>query len=222
MRIFECVETLGMETDNISSAKIKVYISFDSVADKVFMPEARRKEIDSVTDEKLAESKINTWNLLNFALSHGLNANPCDVKFTKNEYGKWEANGFYFSLSHTDGAVAVAVSDFPCGVDVERISSFKQKCENKKYALSFAERIGEKYVDGNDLLKKWTGKESVYKAEGKGWFSPRETRIENKNVYYASVGDYLVAAAISGSDFSAELYLVTKEKAEKLKTYFTE
>ena len=46
--------------------------------------------------------------------------------------------------------------------------------------------------------------------------------IENKTVYYASVGDYLVAAAISGSEFSAELYLVTKEKAEKLKTYFTE
>lgn len=222
MRIFECVETLGMETDNISSAKIKVYISFDSVADYGFMPEARRKEIYSVTDEKLAESKINTWNLLNFALSHGLNANPCNVKFTRNEYGKWEANGFYFSLSHTDGAVAVAVSDFPCGVDVERISSFKQKCGNKKYALSLAERIGEKYVDSNDLLKKWTGKESVYKAEGKGWFSPRKTRIENKNLYYASVGDYLVAAAISGSDFSAELYLVTKEKAEKIKTYFTE
>lgn len=211
-----------MKTDNKKEAKIRVYISFDGVADKVFMPEARRKEIDSVTDEKLAESKIKTWNLLNFAVSHGLNKNPCNVKFTKNEYGKWEANGFYFSLSHTVGAVAVAVSEFPCGVDAEKISSFKQKCENEKYALSLAERIGEKYVDSNDLLKKWTGKESVYKAEGKGWFSPCKEIIDDKNVYYAEVGDYLVAAAGRGSGFSVEGYLVIKGKAKKIETKFDE
>ena len=216
------MKAAGMKTDNKKEAKIRVYISFDSVADKVFMPEARRKEIDSVTDEKLAESKIKTWNLLNFAVSHGLNKNPCNVKFTKNEYGKWEANGFYFSLSHTVGAVAVAVSDIPCGVDAEKISSFKQKCENEKYALSLAERIGEKYVDSNDLLKKWTGKESVYKAEGKGWFSPCKEKIDDKNVYYAEVGDYLVAATGRDSGFSVEGYLVIKGKAKKLETKFDE
>ncbi|MBE6906704.1 MAG: 4'-phosphopantetheinyl transferase superfamily protein [Ruminococcaceae bacterium] len=69
-----------------------------------------------------------------------------------------------FSLSHTKGAVACAVSDRPCGLDIE--------LENRKVNLAVARRFftpREMIDTGNDALRfleVWTRKEALIKRSG--------------------------------------------------------
>jgi 4'-phosphopantetheinyl transferase len=82
----------------------------------------------------------------------------------------------YFSLSHTDGCVACAVSDFELvGVDVERV---QQRGSLWDVASSYsAEEIEalrglapDRFVDG--FFDYWTLKEAYLKARGRGLSLP--------------------------------------------------
>ncbi len=72
--------------------------------------------------------------------------------------------GLQFSLSHTKGVVACAVSDRPCGLDIE--------LENRKVNLAAARRFftpREIAYAGNDVqrfLEVWTRKEALIKRDG--------------------------------------------------------
>jgi 4'-phosphopantetheinyl transferase len=137
--------------------------------------EERNKEMAKVSNERLKREKYFVWKLLEYAISHSLGLVPQDVKFEKLDSGRWCTPEFEFSLSHTDGAAAVAVSSAPVGVDIEpvkapRSKSFAEKILNesqfKEYLeLSHTER--EEY-----LIAKWTAKEAHFKSLHLSEFSP--------------------------------------------------
>ncbi len=193
-----------------------MYVSFDdTVISDSDLPHARKKEIDLIGNEDLKKQKINAWNLLLVALRDGMNLDTDKVKFKKTKYGKWTAKECKFSLSHTDGTVAVVVSNGACGIDIENLAKFKEKCEKDGFSTAFAKKIGADTTDPTDLLKIWTAKESVYKETGEGVFAPAEITLDGKNVKHLAIGDYLLAVSGEFAPFLL-LYLVENGRATRI------
>ena len=97
-----------------------------------------------------------------------LNIGFDNLQFTKTDNGQWICPSFYFSLSHTDSLVCVAVSDAPIGVDAEIVHVLRQEIAGR--ILTDSERemfcsLQEK--EKNDyLLSTWVKKESIFKMMG--------------------------------------------------------
>lgn len=191
--------------------RLYLYVSFeDEILGSGVMPELRRQEIMQIKNSELKKDKINAWKLLNVALANGFHIDPTHLEFTKNEYGKWETKDYFFSISHTHGAVVVAISNAPCGVDIENITSFRTRCANESFTKAFAKKIGESSLDYLELLKKWTGKESIYKVDGNKAFCPFNIQVDEK-VKYFQIGDYMIAVA---GIYSSKAVLYQLEKGE--------
>ena len=84
-------------------------------------PPERGEEIASCRSASLKAAKFTDWKLLGEALRRSLGVDISDVRFRKTSQGRWCADGFDFSLSHTGRAVAVAVSNGPGGIDAESV-----------------------------------------------------------------------------------------------------
>lgn len=158
---------------------------------QVIVPKERQTLIDKTSNIKLKRQRFFVWKLLEIALlqSYGLNIN--NINFSVDKNGKWYCSECFFSLSHCDDAVAVAVSKKPVGVDIENV--------NYNFNKGFAEKILtdnelKEYNTKNDkdkllyLLKCWCAKESIFKASDKDTFHPSEieyktnTKIDIINV----------------------------------------
>lgn len=166
---------------------IKIYLSrLPDVAcptDFKLSSRLREEEIKKIKNERVRREKYHVWRLLEYALSDALGFEAGELSFVKNQEGKWEEEHkrCYFSLSHSRGALCVAVSDVPVGVDVEEIRIPSSKPE------LFAERVLErselesflKLSDERErvelLISKWTQKEAFFKLfGGASTFSARE------------------------------------------------
>ena len=99
-----------------------------------------------------------------------------DLVFTKSKNGKWLCDKCFFSISHSNGYVAVAVSNREVGIDVEEINAFVEKCNNdvlfdkmKRHIISKKEAPPQTPMQ---MLKMWTQKESLFKCRSKKSFNP--------------------------------------------------
>jgi len=134
--------------------------------------------------ERHRQQYILAHGLLRFALSEVQSqVAPSDWSFCRDRYGRpfvaspATARPVYFSLSHTDGCVACAVSGFErVGVDVERIQQRGSLWDVVSRACS-AEEIEtlrglapEQFVER--FFDYWTLKEAYLKAMGRGLSLP--------------------------------------------------
>ena len=137
----------------------------------------REREIADVSNEKTKAEKYYVWKLLEYALERSFGLRACKLTFTKTPEGKWTTDKCFFSLSHCDGAVAVAVSRAAVGVDVETMRPLSKD--------RFADKIlteGERALyeqtpyerQEQCLLEAWTAKESLFKKTGEKMFIPRD------------------------------------------------
>lgn len=102
------------------------------------------------------------WNLLHqILLANGLPIG--DVAFTVTGKPFIPDSDFHFSLSHSHGICAVAISDHPVGVDVEQIGTIYPPNMIKR-SLTDA----EKAVFNGDFTRLWCRKEAVAKMTGDG------------------------------------------------------
>lgn len=137
---------------------------------KLYPPE-RQAELDEVTNERVRTEKWCVWKLLEYALERSFGFKMKDMAFSKNEHGKWTTEKCFFSLSHCDGAVAVAVSRAEVGVDIETDRpALRDRMAQK--ILNESELELYKGTPAPDrtrfLLEKWSAKESLFKAYGSG------------------------------------------------------
>lgn len=121
--------------------------------------------------------------LVRLALSHHCGRPPQALRFTRDEHGRpWlaspdDALGLYFSLSHTDGLVALAVSGTPrIGLDVEnlhRTTNFMGIAQSY-FAASELSALNplEGAAQRERFFDLWTVKEAYIKACGKGLRMP--------------------------------------------------
>ena len=164
-----------------SKANTAVYVTkfpFCLRDDKIVPPE-RAEEIESCSNTKVKAQKYYAWKLLEMALLHSLGLNIENLDLRRNKSGKWECAKCYFSLSHSGDYVAVAVSEKPVGVDIEKQdkSRFTDALADKILTECEAAAISrlndeERKVALNII---WTKKEAIFKLEGGKAFQPKQT-----------------------------------------------
>lgn len=148
----------------------------------VFSP-ARAKLLKETAAPAMKRQRYLVWRLLEFAAAHSLGLDPAALVFEKAQEGRWFCPDFFFSLSHTEDAVAAAVSRSPVGVDVESLPVFARRyaadpalCARMLRRIAAPEELaGCGGREAETLLRLWTGKESLFKFRQHGSFSPAET-----------------------------------------------
>ncbi len=149
----------------------------DEVADQHFLCKEREEEIRNTANEKLRMCRLFDWQVLLYAANRSFGLKESDLTFQKTSAGKWKCDRFWFSLSHTDGAVLVGVSNEKIGVDIENTASW----ERKPYADPATEKklrrrictSGEAASGEPDLMHLWTLKESIFKCYGRSFIPTR-------------------------------------------------
>ena len=136
---------------------------------------ARQALIEKTVNEPMKRQRYYVWKLLEYALKNSFLLQPETIAFSVDENGKWSCPDCYFSLSHCNDAVAVAVSATPVGVDIEKLDRTVAPGLCRK-VLTDKELL--EYNQLNDsrrhryLLEKWCAKESLFKVSGGKQFSP--------------------------------------------------
>ena len=138
----------------------------------------RKSYVDSIKDDKRKAQSVLVWKLLTHVTAGEI------IEFGVTDEGEWyDKNGkVYFSLSHSNNIVAVAISNLPVGVDVE-------KCCDKitKIKRRFDYVHDDSLTLTENLTKQWTIEESAFKAKNyKNVFSEKIKDLLN-NEYYISV-----------------------------------
>lgn len=95
-------------------------------------------------------------------------------------------NKIFCSISHSSKCGIGAISNFPIGLDMERVKPRKRNLIEFISDITEVNFFRSKYKSSNDLITAlWTIKESVLKGLGEGFnYSPKTIRIRNieKNI----------------------------------------
>ena len=129
------------------------------------IPQLRQEQIENTGHDGLRRQRYYVWKLLEYGLHRSLGLKMEKLHFSRTEQGKWSCKECFFSLSHSEDAVAVAVSKKPVGVDIEWLErpislqiGHRIFTDAERKQAECAENITE------FLLSKWTAKESLFKA----------------------------------------------------------
>ena len=145
----------------------------------------RNEEIAATKNERVRREKYYAWRLLEHAVQKSFRIAPDELMAHRRENGKWHSEKIEFSISHCDGAIAVAVSTVPIGIDIEpedgrgnnRLAERTMtKSELKEYlALPEGERTAF-------FIRRWTAKEAIFKSKNQEAFVP--SSIDTKRAPY--------------------------------------
>lgn len=182
---YECVTGVARstQTDGISlpgeSREATLYIAPlpDRAVRGHLYPREREEYVLSASSDVVRRERFYIWRLLEFALGDRYGKKLKKLKITRHGGGMWSVDGFHISLSHGGGVLAVALADFPVGVDVECIGtrSLDHLCERvltKEELDRYLSAEGEQRAEL--MLSFWTKKEAEYKRRATDEvFSPK-------------------------------------------------
>ena len=159
-----------------------------SVENNLIYPQKRAKEIEKCKNFDVKNQKFFAWKLLEKACKKmGFEFEKIDFYKEKN---KWKCDKFYFSISHSKNAVALAISDEKIGIDIEKkdISRFDKL--GKKILCNKNEKIDDNNA-GVQLNILWTAKEALFKCGENAVFIPsnEDTTAANIESRLLRVGD---------------------------------
>lgn len=166
-----CSKIGGVVTKQKVIARVYVRsIPFEVKEDNIYPP-SRRDEIMSCGSDKVKRHKFYVWKLLEVALKETFNKSLQEINIHK-EGTRWLGEGVYFSLSHSGDAVAVGVSNFPIGVDIQHVHTVR----------NLSSKIVCKGEEGVDLVELFSKKEAIFKSLGREMFSPSQINTLNSDV----------------------------------------
>ena len=137
----------------------------------------RMNEIEKVSNERVKREKYFVWKLLCYGLKHSFDLDEQNLNFAKLDCGAWTIDGLEISLSHSDDALAVAISQSPVGIDVERVHKPRS---NRMAEYMMNEQELEKFnlVPTEEreahLIEIWTAKEAIFKSQKSQNFIPKQ------------------------------------------------
>ena len=154
-----------------------------------------------------------------YALGKYLNINGNELVISKNQYGKPYLVNYpnvYFSISHTKGAIACAVSDNPVGVDIERIRKMDLRVSRyffsqheKDYIFASSEKANQRFTEV------WTKKEAYLKFLGCGIKIPAEKfnvfeKINNEHIRIHTEynHDYIISICNISNETPDEIVMI--------------
>ena len=186
-------------------------------------PPLRNDDIVNSASEKVRKEKFCAWKLLEYALLQVFGKAMREISFTRLPNGKWACDFCYFSLSHSENMVAVAISDAPVGVDIEKIAPVKNQARMAEKILTETElaeyqRFALSPAANEFLLEAWTKKESLFKlgsVDDNGQESSAPSGFIPRRV--SAFVDYAFTKRISAQD--GDYFLsVASEAAKKVDT----
>lgn len=130
----------------------------------------RLEKIKKSSNILLKKEQLGSSLLLNDILENYFFMDITKVEYIYNEYGKpyIKDSNLYFSLSHSNGVIALAVSKEEIGLDIELIKDVKDNLAHK--VMNEAEYNIYKGLSKNDKIsyffEVWTSKEAYVKKLG--------------------------------------------------------
>ena len=123
------------------------------------------------------------------------------LKFKKSVHGRWSTSSVCFSITHCKDWVAVAVSKEKVGLDLEercdKLSTASRRFLTEQETLELQSLQESETLD--DLAKKWTQKESIFKAFGEGGFMPARISTDDYDTLTKEIEDgFLLTVATKG------------------------
>lgn len=141
-------------------ATLNIYIgAVEDFSQHSHLPDYAVKSLEKTKNKRSAEEKKAGYGLLDYALKQ-MNINSDVTECFLSETGKPLHKDFCFSVSHSSGVVAVAISSKPLGIDVEL-------CDNEKRTERLKQKILHENETNENTLVLWTIKEAVFKFDGK-------------------------------------------------------
>lgn len=191
----------------------------DSDSSGIF-PTERRREIEAQKNPHVRCQKYFSWRLLEYTAFSSYGIRLRDAKIRKEASGKWVADGFCFSLSHSGTLVAAAVSNRPVGIDVEGFCPERFSEKLARHILTDREKTERDtlFPARQPLFTAcaWTGKESTFKRIGEETGTFRPNRIEafdNTSFYSIRADDSPYILSVSASQ-NARVHLVPYDHVE--------
>lgn len=139
-----------LDINKISDSDFEMYYSLCS--------DERKKRIDKATAEDEKKRLIGSEILIRHVFP--------ESEVWRTESGKPVCNidGVFFSLSHSNELCAIAISDAPCGIDVEVIRPLKESVLNRFYSAEEKAYVLASANKDEAFFKIWTRKEALLKA----------------------------------------------------------
>ena len=164
---------------------LRVFTASTDIADissEISLSEYRINKINTLKPTDSKRQSRAAGLLLSYALNECFGIDESTVEYAFGDTGKPyfpQYAGVHFNISHTHGAVAVALSDKPVGIDIERVRDFfdghTRVAVAKRY-FSETERIAYGLTRSGDgrpgtrrFYRLWTAKESAVKCTGSGF-----------------------------------------------------
>lgn len=150
------------------------------------LPARRRQRLETSAGERT--QVLCAYGLLRLAL--GGKALPAIALGERGKPYFPDHPELYFSLSHTDGAALVGVSDRPVGVDIEKIRPLGRRVK---------ERLGAELTE-EEAFCRWTALEARAKRSGRGVGEFLHGKMEPSTecISLAVGGGYCASAACEG------------------------
>ncbi len=139
----------------------------------------RDAEIDGASCERVKREKYAAFMLLDAALWRSFGLSLSDAAPYRTDSGKWVSDSVYFSISHSDSAVAVAVARTPIGADIEPITKRAREGALAARIMEGAELAA--YESAPDekrseiFTSAWAAREAEFKREGGSSLFPCRT-----------------------------------------------
>lgn len=129
-------------------------------------PPRRQAQLEETKNIPHRRQRYFVWKLLEYGLRQSLGLSMEQVDLSLGDRGRWSCDACFFSLTHSGDAVAVAISDAPVGVDLERLDR-RLHPGLPKNVLTAAQLQEFAALPENQqktyLLEKWCEKESLFK-----------------------------------------------------------
>lgn len=145
------------------------------------MDESKRHRVERMRQRKDRLRSVAGDSLARSVLARELKCTPAEILFTYDKNGKpgVKGNPLFFSLSHSEDLVVLAVSKTPIGVDIEQIRDISPRLARKYFTPDEKEYLfghAPKDVDWDRVMTPperlrffeiWTAKEAYLKCMGK-------------------------------------------------------
>ena len=159
-------------------------MKINDLEDVPIKDEKRAEYIEKATDPRTRAERRAAWQLLAIALKASRGIDLSEIEIIREECGRWTSPSVFFSLSHTQGAVAVALADLPVGIDIEEIKERDITALSRR-ALTECEREELEALPAEDRLTRfyeiWCKKEAYFKTLGADAFVPNKVESAKTN-----------------------------------------
>lgn len=152
---------------------LRVFVASNDIADiseEIKLSKYRKNKVDATNNAAAKKERLAASVLLSYALKKSFGLDESEQEYVETELGKPyipSCPNVCFNISHTDGYCAVAVSDAPVGIDIQRIEPVLSEGKRAIIRRFFSEN--RCCVDTPSVFfRLWTAKESIVKCTGEG------------------------------------------------------